>query len=159
MPYEYDRNSLGNFVNRQGGSLANLGASPTYTGAPTMRGSPQTPYQNINQNAYQNASPQAAFQIANQPGPTMEGRALPAPVNQPYATYRPGMPVQPGVRQPYGINPGLQSLGMNRQPPDRMQFIREAIMRNRLMSPPQRRNQPGRRLSMLGRNPTLQRYR
>ena len=40
MPYDYSRNSLNNFVQKQGGTLANLGASPTYTGAPTKAGTP-----------------------------------------------------------------------------------------------------------------------
>ena len=38
MPY--DANSTNNFVQKQGGNLANLGASPSYTGAPVQRGTP-----------------------------------------------------------------------------------------------------------------------
>jgi len=35
MPY--DRGSLNNFVQRQGGNLSTLGQSPTYTGAPAQK--------------------------------------------------------------------------------------------------------------------------
>ena len=76
----YDRNSLNQFVQKQGGNLANLGASPSYTGAPAMRGTPPGG-PNPNQMAYQGAAPQARFM--QQPGgPPAANRMMTPQLNQ-----------------------------------------------------------------------------
>jgi hypothetical protein len=97
MPY--DANSLDRFVQKQGGSLANLGASPTYTGAPAQRGTPpQTPYMQANPNAAFQQPPQGSLQRLGVP-------------QRPQMPMRPGtpgqqMPIQQGGR--FQMNPQQQ---------------------------------------------------
>jgi hypothetical protein len=98
MPYDYSRNSLNNFVQKQGGTLENLGASPTYTGAPAMSGTPPGGQQ-------------------QQPSPNNFGAYSPgSPMPQPYQI-NPGMPQRPGQMQqaPTG-NYNMQNLGQQMNP-------------------------------------------
>ena len=88
-----NRNSAANFAQKQGGSLANLGAPPSYTGAPAVAGSPQ-----MQQGSLQSLGAQNRPQM---PGQMAQGAGM-----------RPGMPQQPGMR------PGMpqQAQGMPQQP-------------------------------------------
>ena len=101
----YDNSSINKFVQKQGGSLENLGASPTYTGAPAMRGTPPGPQGQQAPQAMQQANPNAAFQ-------------------------RPQMPAGYGQRPPAGMpQTSLANLG-NRMDP-RMQQMRQQLMMQR----------------------------
>lgn len=128
MPY--DNRSLNNFVQKQGGSLENLGASPTYTGAPAVRGTPpgpqgQMPYMQANPN-FQRPGMQPGMQPGMRPG-----MSLGMPTSG--SLQRVGMP--PGMRP--GMNPGMNPrmnsgagrLRMNPQQQQRLAMIQQR-MRN-----------------------------
>ena len=98
MPY--DNRSLNNFVQKQGGSLQNLGASPTYTGAPAARGTPPGPQ---NQQPYLQQNP--SFQRPGMPGQMPQGMPQGQGMMPQGSLQRLGMPMQPGM-QP-GMRPGM----------------------------------------------------
>ena len=124
MPY--DKRSLNDFVQRQGGNLSTLGQVPSYTGAPGP-----TP----NQSAYQSANPNAQFnrqmampqspvqgQMPLQQGPVQRQMQTPqAPVMQNQMQDR-GMPQYP-----------LQSLGMPGQQTMPQQAMQRQAMVQRAM--------------------------
>ena len=95
----YDNSSINKFIQKQGGSLQNLGASPTYTGAPANKGTPPGPQ---NKQPYIQANPNAAFQRPQMPGhmPQMPGQ-------MPGQPQRPPMPGQMPPQAPTGVDPRL----------------------------------------------------
>ena len=124
MPY--DNRSLNNFVQKQGGSLQNLGASPTYTGAPAARGTPPGPQ---NQQPYLQQNP--SFQRPGMPGQMPQGMPPGMPQGQgmmPQGSLQrlgmpPGMPMRPGMAP--GMRPG--KLQMNPQQQQRLAMIQQRV--------------------------------
>ena len=154
MPY--DANSTNNFVQKQGGSLANLGASPTYTGAPVSRGTPPgpqgagpqmpMPYQ-AGQRPMQRQMPYQACQMPQQATLQNLGQRM---TPQQMAQRRQMMQRQ-GMRQPQGMRQGQVDPRMMQRPQ----------MDPRMMQgqqPPQQRmpqQMPQGSLSRLGQNPQM----
>ena len=130
MPY--DNRSLNNFVQKQGGSLQNLGASPTYTGAPAARGTPPGPQ---NQQPYLQQNP--SFQRPGMPGQMPQGMpqgqgmmpqgslqrlGMPMQLGMPQGGFQ-GMPMRPGMAP--GMRPG--KLQMNPQQQQRLAMIQQRV--------------------------------
>lgn len=111
MPY--DNASLNNFVQKQGGSLANLGASPTYTGAAASRGTPPGPQ---SQQPYMQANPNAAFQ--RNPMQPM-GRPMP-PTNVAQGMAPAQRPLQNLGMRPQQMDPRTRDPRMMRMQQQRM---------------------------------------
>ena len=84
----YDNSSINKFIQKQGGSLQNLGASPTYTGAPANKGTPPGPQ---SQQPYIQANPNAAFQSPRQQD-LQAGRNFNQGAMSEYENKRPRMP-------------------------------------------------------------------
>ena len=95
----YDNSSINKFIQKQGGNLQNLGASPTYTGAPANKGTPPGPQ---SQQPYVQANPNAAFQR-----PQMPGHMPQAPGQMRGQPQRPQMPGQMPGQMPPGVDPRL----------------------------------------------------
>jgi len=147
MPNDYSRKSLNNFVQSQGGNLANLGATPSYTGAPAMRGTPPGP----NAAAYQNAPQQAAFQRP----PQQQG--MPQAGMQPQGSLqnlgqRPGFPPRPGMPQA-GMPQQMPQQSRGRPPLTPQQQQRLMLMQRQ--RPAMNRPQGGGRLQNLGQPPQM----
>ena len=111
----YDRSSINNFIQKQGGSLSNLGASPTYTGTarPVQQGVPNGPNQMPGQNQTMRR------QGGMQPQPGIQ------PGIRPQA---PQLAPQPQTPQ-MGAPQGLQSLG---QQPVNEQALYQQAMQNQM---------------------------
>ena len=149
----YNPNSLDRFVQKQGGTLQNLGASPTYTGAPAKAGTPagqiapqQQPYQ-------QSMAPRGPQPMGGAPQGAMPPQAgiqsLGAPPGQ--------SPMQPQAQRPGMGPPGGQPGQMPQQnnvplsrgvPPQLAQALQDPqkrakimeIIRQRMMNQPNRGN-------------------
>ncbi len=127
MPNEYDQKPLTDFIRRQGGSLQNLGASPTYTGAPAMRGTPANPYENMNQNQFSMQPPPQAWQ------PQMPPQMPQMPPQMPQMPYpmqprMDGRPIPEASMMPRGLSAAMQR---NRMPDARRQRLMDRWMNMR----------------------------
>ena len=114
MPY--DNTSINNFVQKQGGSLQNLGASPTYTGAPANKGTPPGPQ---NKQPYIQANPNASFQSPRQQD-LQAGRNFNQGAMSEYENMRPRMPGQmPPMQNQRPPMPGQRppAVGQGQRPP------------------------------------------
>ena len=131
----YDRSSINNFVQKQGGSLSNLGASPTYTGT----SSPQMGQNQMNQNRMQ------------QPQNGMQNHMRQQTQQQPQQ-----QPVAPPQYQGTRFAPSIQSLGQqrmneqalyqqamanryNQRPANNEAALRNAVMKERIQMMMQQR--------------------
>ena len=106
----YDRSSINNFNQKQGGSLSNLGASQTYTGTarPVQQGVPNGPNQ--------------------MPGQTMRRQGGVPGMQQGMHPQAPQLAPQPQTPQ-MGAPQGLQSLG---QQPVNEQALYQQAMQNQM---------------------------